>query len=262
MSWAGLDLSRRFLRVWQRNRDVYFATWKTNLLPQLGEPFLYVVAFGLGLGALVGEVMDAGRSVSYLRFLAPGMIGVGMIFQSYFEGTYGSYVRMYYQRTFAAQMTTPLSVEDVILGEIAWAATKAGMSTVLMTLVLGSLRLVELPTALWVLPLSFLAGVIFGCFGLMITALSPSIDFFNIPYVFVFSPMFLFSGTFFPLAQLPDWMEALAWTMPLTHVVDAARAACLNRPLTMPAVTLTYLLVSALVMIWLSVVMMRRRLVP
>ncbi len=262
MKLTGLDLSWGFRRVWQRNRDVYMATWKTNLLPQLGEPFLYVLAFGLGLGALVGDVDDAGRTVSYLRWVIPGMIGVGILFQAYFEGTYGSYVRMYYQRTFAAQMTTPLSVEDVIAGEIAWASTKASMSAGILLLVLGALGLVPLPEGLWLVLLGLWGGVVFGCLGLILTAVSPSIDFFNVPYVFLFSPMFLFSGTFFPLEALPNWGQALALVLPLTHVVDLARAVCLGRPLLLPLLTPLYLLVAAPVLAWVAVVLMRRRLVP
>jgi lipooligosaccharide transport system permease protein len=114
----------------------------------------------------------------------------------------------------------------------------------------------------WDLRLGLWAGLVFGALGLILTALSPSIDFFNIPYVFLFSPMFLFSGTFFPLEGLPHWGQALALALPLTHVVEVARSACLARPLVLPLLTPAYLLVAAPVLGWTAVVLMRRRLVP
>ena len=256
MKLGSLDLSWRFVRVWQRHRDVYFATWKTNLLPQLAEPFLYVAAFGFGLGALVGEVEDAGVTVTYLAFVAPGMVGMAMLFQGYFEGTYSSYVRMYYQKTFAAQMSTPLSVEDVILGEISWAASKSLLSAGLMTSVLTGLGLADLRGLAVIVPLAVAAGVLFASLGLIITSVAPSIDFFNIPYVFVFS------GTFFPVDRLPAWGEALASVMPLTHVVEVTRAAFLARPLANPALTIGYLAGVTPVLALIALIMMKRRLVP
>ena len=116
MRQAIANVSRLSWRVWQRDLDVYLTTWRTNFLPPLLEPVLYVLAFGLGLGSLIGEVTYQGRVVPYLEFMAPGVVSVAIMFWAYFETTYSSFVRMYFQRTFDAIIATPLLVEDVIWG--------------------------------------------------------------------------------------------------------------------------------------------------
>lgn len=262
MSRPPIRLSWRLWRVWQRNRDVHLSTWVVNLVPPLLDPFLYVLAFGLGLGAVVGEVTTAQGSMSYMRFVVPGMIGVGVMFQAYFEGTYGSFVRMHYQRTFAAQLATPLSVDDVIVGELTWAATKALLTGVLMIGALAPFGLLAWPGALWGVPLAAVAGVLFGGAGLVITALTRRIDVLNIPYFLFVSPMFLFSGTFFPIEGMPAWARAVALGLPLTHVVAALRAVCLDQPLASPWLTGVYLALATPAVAFIALILMRRRLVP
>ena len=262
MSRPPIRLSWRFWRVWQRNRDVHLSTWAVNLLPPLLDPFLYVLAFGLGLGAVVGEVTTSQGTMSYVRFVVPGMIGVGVMFQAYFEGTYGSFVRMHYQRTFAAQLATPLSVDDIIVGELAWAATKGLLTGVLMIAALTPFGLLAWPGALWGVPVAAIAGVLFGALGLMITARTRAVDVLNIPYFLFISPMFLFSGTFFPIEGMPEWARAVALGLPLTHVVAALRAACLDQPLALPLLTGLYLGLMTPAVAIVALVLMRRRLIP
>ena len=262
MSRPPIRLSWRFRRVWQRNRDVHLSTWIVNILPPLLDPFLFVLAFGFGLGALIGDVATPQGTVSYLRFVVPGMIGVGVMFQAYFEGTYGSFVRMHYQRTFAAQLATPLSVDDIIVGELAWAATKGLLTGVLMLAALAPFGLLAWPGALWGLPIAALAGVLFGALGLMITARTRNIDVLNIPYFLFMSPMFLFSGTFFPIDGMPDWARLLANALPLTHVVAVLRGVCLDQPIARPELTWAYLAVSTPAAAFLALLLMRRRLIP
>ena len=126
------NVSGRAWRVWQRDLDVYRTTWLVNFLPPLLEPVLYVLAFGLGLGSLIEEVSYLGRTIRYLPFMVPGVISVAIMFWAYFETTYSSFVRMYYQRTFDAILATPLLVEDVIAGEWLWGATKSVLAATVM----------------------------------------------------------------------------------------------------------------------------------
>src|SRR5205814_7829074 len=123
--------------VWRRNLDVYLTTWATNLLPPLLEPFQYLVAFGLGLGGAVGMLHFRGMTVPYMRFLVPGTMSIAIMFWSYFETTFASFVRMYYQRTFDAITATPLMLEDVISGELMWGATKSLLAVSVMLVVLS-----------------------------------------------------------------------------------------------------------------------------
>jgi lipooligosaccharide transport system permease protein len=208
--------------------DVYLTTWKTNFLPPLLEPVFYVLAFGLGLGSLIGAIAYQGRTVGYLAFMAPGVVAVAIMFWAFFETTYASFVRMYYQKTFDAIIATPLLVEDVIVGEILWGMTKSIMAGTIMLGVLSAFGLVAYPSGLLVIPLAILGGLAFASFGLIATALVPNIDTFNLPiFLFIF-PMFMFSGTFFPIDILPQWARIVAHVLPLTHVAILVRGAFLG----------------------------------
>ena len=255
------NVSLRSFRVWQRDLEVYLTNWKTEFLPPLTEPILYVFAFGFGLGSLIHSVRYEGRELTYLRFMAPGIVAVAIMFWSYFETTYSSFVRMYYQRTFDAMLATPLLVEDVILGEMLWGATKALIACVIMTAMLGALGLVAWPSALWVIPLAVVAGVMFSALGLVITAITKNISAFNLPMFLMIMPMFMFSGTFFPVTILPRWALAIAWCLPLTHVSYLVRAAVLGMargPLLWSAL---YVLVLSVVFSGLALRLMKRRLI-
>ncbi len=228
MKEALANVSSLAWKVWHRDFDVYRTTWKTNLLPPLLEPIFYVLAFGLGLGSLIGQLTYQGREIAYLPFMAPGVVSVAIMFWAYFENTYASYIRMYYQRTFDAMISTPLLVEDVIVGEILWGATKSLLAAGLMLIVLSCFGLVAWPTGLLVLPIAVVGGLLFASLGLLTTALVPNIDSFNLPIFVVIFPMFMFSGTFFPVDILPGWASAIAWALPLTHVSLLVRASFLG----------------------------------
>jgi len=255
------NISARSLRVWQRNRDVYFVTWKTNLVPPLLEPILYLLAFGAGIGALVHEVPYRGAMIGYTAFIAPGLLATQVMFQSFFENTYNTFVRMYYQRTFDAIVTTPLTLEDVMAGELLWGASKGTIGCAVMMAAVSLFGLIHYPHALVILPFSFLAGLFFAGLALCFTGWVPQIDSFNFPTFLFVMPMFLFSGTFFPLDVLPRWAQVLAEVLPLTHVVSVMREACLGR---LPARILWDLLYLALAtppVCLFGIHLMKRRLV-
>lgn len=254
-------ISWRAWRVWQRNLDVFLATWHTNFLPPMLEPVMYVLSFGFGLGSLVGSVTYMGREIPYLDFMAPGVVAVAIMFWSYFETTYSSFVRMYYQRTFDAIVATPLLVEDVIAGEWLWGGTKALLASGIMTAVLALMGLVSFPSGLVVLPVAVLGGLLFSAVGLVATSLSPKIDSFNLPaFLFIF-PMFLFAGTFFPLDVLPGWAHAVALALPLTHVGLLVRGAFLGVWAPSSAWSVVYLLLATPACSAVAIALMRRRLV-
>lgn len=255
------DLSRRLLRVWQRNLLVYRKTWKISFVPPLTEPLLYLTAFGVGLGGLVGTLTYADALVGYTAFIAPGVIAINIMQGAFFENTYSSFVRMYYQKTFDAMLATPLALDEVITGEILWGATKAVIGTVLMMVVVSLFGLLQFPHALLLLPAAFLGGLAFACAGMICTALVPTIETFNLPIFLFVTPMFLFSGTFFPLANLPGWAQLLAQALPLTHLVELCRSLALGRFTGGALVAVAYLTVWSAVLFPLAVIGMRRRLV-
>jgi len=249
------------LRVWQRNLTVYRQNWQISFLPPILEPLLYLTAFGIGLGALVGTISYEGRAVTYAAFIAPALISFNIMNNAFFESTYGSYVRMYYQKTFDAMMATPLSVNEIITGEIVWSATKSLIATIIMMTVISLFGLISYPSGLLIVPLSFMGGLAFGCIGMFFTSIIRHIDLFNLPFFLFITPMFLFSGTFFPIGNLPLWAQKLAVFLPLTHLVTLTRDLCYGRFNAGMLWSLLYFFIFTVVFYVLALFKMRRRLI-
>jgi lipooligosaccharide transport system permease protein len=254
-------ISKRFWRVWQRNFTVYQRIWKISFIPPLFEPLFYLLAFGLGLGALVGGVSYHGARVSYLAFIAPALIAVNIMNNSFFENTYASFVRMYHQKTFDAMLATPLSIDEIITGEIIWGATKSLIGTIIMQAVISMFGLISYPSGLFILPLAFLGGIAFGSLGMYFTGITPTIDMFNLPIFLFVTPMFLFSGTFFPIENLPAWGQVVAQFLPLTHLVNLVRAFGFGTFDARLLWSILYLAVFAAVFFPLALIKMRKRLI-
>ncbi|NLX19060.1 MAG: ABC transporter permease [Desulfobulbus sp.] len=254
-------LSWRFLTVWRRNLIVYRRIWKVNFMAPLLEPAFYILAFGIGFKGLISEVSYAQQPLTYTQFIAPALVAISIMYNAFFETTYASFVRMYYQKTFDGMMTTPLSLEEIVLAEIVWSATKATAAAAIMSMVLAVFGYVSLPQGLLIVPLAFLGGLAFGSVGMVFTGIIPSIDMFNLPTFLFITPMFLFSGTFFPVAGLPAWAQTAALGFPLYHLVELSRYCCLGSIEGSVLVSLSYLIGFLLVFFWISLVVMRRRLI-
>jgi len=254
-------ISRRFIRVWQRNLTVYQKTWKISFLPPLLEPLFYLLAFGVGLGVLVGKVVYHSSEVSYVAFIAPALIAINIMYNAFFENTYASFVRMYYQKSFDAIMATPLSLEEIITGEIIWGATKSVIATLIMLGVISLFGLISYPQGLLTIPLAFLGGIAFGSIGMFFTGIVPTIEIFNLPIFLFITPMFLFSGTFFPVENLPFWAQKLSILFPLTHLVNLSRSFSFGIIDTRLLWDVAYLLVFCLIFFPLAIFVMHRRLI-
>jgi lipooligosaccharide transport system permease protein len=255
------NISKRFFRVWQRNLTVYQKIWKISFLPPLFEPLFYLLAFGIGFGALVGKIKYQGLEVSYLVFIAPALLAINIMNNAFFENTYASFVRMYHQKTFDAMLTTPLSIEEIIFGEIIWGATKSVIATGIMLAVISVFGLINYPSGLLIIPVAFLGGIAFGAIGMFFTAITPTIDMFNLPVFLFVTPMFLFSGTFFPAENLPAWAQALAVIFPLTHLVNLVRSLSLGLLHAALLWSIAYLLIFSLIFFPLALIQMRKRLI-
>jgi len=254
-------ISRRFLRVWKRNLTVYRKNWKISFLPPLLEPLFYLLAFGVGLSALIGSIQYRGTEISYIAFIAPALISINIMYNAFFETTYSSFVRMYYQKTFDAMMATPLFIGEVITGEIFWGATKSLIATMIMLGVISLFGLIDYPAGLLIIPLSFLGGMAFGAIGMYFTSIVTHIDLFNLPIFLFITPMFLFSGTFFPLETLPAWAQQLSLVFPLTHLVSLVRALSFGVIEPSLALNVLYLVIFTLVFFPWSLVKMQKRLI-
>jgi lipooligosaccharide transport system permease protein len=251
-------LTYRLWKVWHRNFDVFMKTYKVNFAPPLLEPILYLLAMGLGFGAIAKQV----EGLPYIQFIAPAIVSISMMYGSFFECTYGSFVRMYYQKTFDGIIATPVSVEEVIAGEILWGATRSVINSTIVLAVVAAFGLISSPLALLVPLFAFLVGLMFSSLAICFTAIAPNIDFFNYPGFLFITPMFLLSGTFFPLATLPSPFPTVAQILlPLTHAVNIARALILGGLGTASLLSLTWILGVTLVFFVISINLMRRRLI-
>lgn len=212
-------MSRRALRVWQRNFDVFLRTWKAQIAFTIIEPLMVIVAQGAGLGQFV----ELPGGVPYLFFLGPGIVAAYAMFSASAESSWGAYLRMEHQRTFDAMIVTPLDIDDVILGEALWGATRAVESCLAMLAVLLLFQTPLAPSAVLALPAMYLLGFMFACIGLLVISVVPSMGELNHFFSLFLTPQFLFAGVFFPVAALPEWAQAVAWFLPLTHGVVLAR---------------------------------------
>ncbi len=250
------SLSVRFIAVWQRN----FLVWRKLALPSmlgnLADPMIYMVGLGYGLGALLPEV----GGVSYIAFLGAGTICYSTMNSASFEALYSGFSRMHVQRTWEAILNAPISLDDVLLAELLWAASKSFLSGIAILVVVWVLGLTQSVLALWVVPLVFLVGLTFGALGLVITALAPSFDFFLYYFTLFITPMVLVSGVFFPAEQLPAAFQAVAAFLPLAHAVDLVRPLLFGHVPKGAAVHVLILAAYAAAGYYVAVVLARRRL--
>ncbi|MCS7003203.1 MAG: ABC transporter permease [Dehalococcoidia bacterium] len=243
-------------RVWQRNADVYVRLWRSEAWPPFVDAFITLIAFGFGLGAYV-----ALGTADYIIFLAPGLIAQSVLFGASFETTYGSYFRMDIQRTFEAMIATPLSIEDVITGEVMWGATRSLISATALLIIMPVFGLVQSPWAALILPAAFLAGLVFAALGMLFTSFVASINAYNYYLSLFITPNIFFGNVFFPLDRLPDALRWFAYGLPTTHVSTIFRA--LNEGALTPSLlwNALYLVVVGGATYLFALIQMRRRLI-
>ena len=216
--------------VWRRHALIYSRTWLINFLPPATEPIFYLLAFGFGLAPMVGDFTVGGQKISYLKFLGPAMIAVGVCFQGFFEAAYGSFIRLRFQRTWHALLTGPLGFREIFFGDFLWATTRgaiAGLVTGLVVLLLGQITFTGL---LFTVPIILLGSLMFAGIGILVAGVVKSIDQINVPVFLFLIPMFTFSGTFFPRDNLPPVLSLLASWLPLAQLVDLIRLPIVYDP--------------------------------
>ncbi len=210
------------LSVWRRNASMYRRTWKWNILPNFFEPVLYLLSIGIGVGAYITQM----SGTSYIAFLAPALVCVAAMNGASFEVTYNIFVRLTFEKAYDAMLTTPVEPDDILAGEILWAVTRTCIYGGCFFLVLALFGLTPFPSALLVLPLIPLAGLLFAAIGIVFSLRIPNIDLFSFYFTLFLTPLFLFSDVFFPLKErLSEPWLWVAEALPLLHPVRLARAA-------------------------------------
>ncbi|MBY3475813.1 ABC transporter permease [Rhizobium laguerreae] len=252
LSAGGLN----WLAVWRRN----YLAWKkaalASILGNLADPIIYLFGLGAGLGVMVGRV----DGVSYTAFLAAGMIATSAMTAATFETIYAAFGRMEGQRTWEAMLYTQLRLGDIVVGEMAWAATKASLAGTGIGIVAAMLGYTHWLALLYALPVIAITGLAFASLGMVVTALAPSYDYFIFYQTLVITPMLFLSGAVFPVDQLPVAFQQIAAFLPLAHSIDVIRPTMLGQPTANVSLHIGVLCIYIVVPFLVSTALLRRRL--
>ncbi|OGJ84886.1 MAG: hypothetical protein A2487_07320 [Candidatus Raymondbacteria bacterium RifOxyC12_full_50_8] len=217
-----MNLSYRIYYVFLRNLISYKRFIIPTFVVSLGQPLFYLVTFGLGMGAYMGHF--GGKP--YLHFLVPGVLISSVMMAATFECLYGTFVKIVHEHLYDSLVATPVSAEDAVAGDIAWASFRGLISGTLMLII--AMALGVLPASWTALPalvlLMIFTGLLFASLAMIVTSVAPNFDFFSYYTELIITPMFFFSGVFFPLDRFPAWMQTFAQFLPLTHAVALSRA--------------------------------------
>ena len=262
-NWASLlhppQISWRWLPVFRRNLLVWKKLAIPSLVGNIAEPLITLVAFGYGLGALIGSVNLNGTTVPYILFLASGSVCTSAMNAASFEALYSAFSRMQIQRTWDGIMNAPVRLDDVVFAEMLWAAFKALFTSAVILAVMLALGISHSPMLLLALPLLGLVGITFSCIALIFNALAKGYDFFTYYFTLFLTPTMFLSGVFFPREQLPGVMRVISDWLPLTAAVELIRPLFLGQWPAQGFQHLAVLVAYAVVGFWVALALTRKR---
>ncbi len=253
--YAAPQITRRFWPVVLRNLLVWRKLALPSVIGNIAEPLITLVAFGYGLGALVGQI--GGRP--YIEFLASGSVTVSAALAATFEALYSAYSRMAVQKTWDSILNAPVALDDIVFAEMLWAALKGLFSCAAILVVIYVLDISRAPSMLIALPVLGLVGVTFASVALVFNAVAKGYDFFTYYFTLVITPMTFLSGVYFPMSQMPGWLQAVAQVLPLTAAVELVRPLMLGEMPARVAAPMLILLAYAAGGYYLALVLTRRR---
>ena len=257
--WRAPQLSFRWWPVFRRNLLVWRKLAIPSLIGNIAEPLIWLVAFGYGMGALVGRVRFEGTEVPYILFLASGSICMSAMNAATFEALYSAFSRMHVQKTWDGIMNAPVSLDDIVLAEMLWAGYKAIFTVTAILCVMLALNISHSPKLVVAWVVLVVAGVTFSCIALIFNALAKGYDFFTYFFTLFLTPMMFLSGVFFPREQLPEIVQVVAGWLPLSAAIELVRPLFLDR---WPAHALRHVLVLAAYAVgafWIALALTRRR---
>ena len=208
-----------------RNYMSFRRLFKISVFPNLLDPLLFLVAMGLGLGHYLQDL----EGVPYATFVASGLIAATGMMASTAEVTVNAFIQMRVERTYAAVTLTPVNLQDVVVGQILWSACRSVLYGLMFLGVAAFFGVVHSWTVVFIPVALFLTGIVFGELGMLFTAFAPNQDYLNYYNVLVIRPLYMFSGIFFPLGQMPDSVKVIAWFSPLYHASELCRGLLLGR---------------------------------
>src|SRR3954454_1570457 len=244
--------------VWLRNARVFSKLWRGALLPTFLDPFLYLLALGFGLGTYIAQI----NGIPYKDFIAPGLIASAAMWSSAFETTYNVYFRMNELRLYDNVLSTPIEPPDLVAGDLLWSASRATVYGTVVLIVVAAVGLVSSPWAILIPPFVFVGALCISVIGYSFTSLIPKIDLYSYFFTLGITPMFLFSGIFFPFNQLPGWVEVVAWFTPLYHLVEITRGMATGPDAVQILIHTAWLALVTAILFAVPVRALRARLVP
>ena len=261
--WRAPRVSMRFWPVFLRNLLVWRKLAIPSLVGNIAEPLMWLVAFGYGMGALVGQITVPGPggpvAVPYILFLASGSICMSAMQAASFEALYSAFSRMHVQKTWDGIMNAPVGLDDIVFAEMLWAAFKALFTVTAILGVMLVLNISHSPKLLLAWPILFFVGVTFSCMALVFNALAKGYDFFTYYFTLFLTPVMFLSGVFFPLEQLPEPVRLVSQWLPLSSAVALVRPLFMDQ---WPQDALRHLLVLvayAGVSVWVALALTRKR---
>ena len=225
----GFIASRRSLRVLEHDLLVFRRGWTSYFLGGLTQPFLYLVAMGIGLGLYVNRNGSLPGGVPYLDYIAPALLGTQAMMAAAFESAWPIMGKIAWDKTYQAALNTPVGALDLLAGDLMWIAFQTTLLSVLFLVVILALGAAASPMVVFAVPVAVLTAIAFAAPIMAFTATQTGDQAFNALFRFGITPLFLFSGTFFPIEKLPVFMQPLAWITPLYHGVAAARSLALGQ---------------------------------
>jgi lipooligosaccharide transport system permease protein len=251
------SLAARLGSVWYRHFRTYTKDIVSNGFPPFLEPLIFLAGMSLGLARYVPNLVG----MSYLQFLATGLVMTSAMFTAAFECTFGTFIRLEFDKTYDGMLAAPLSVADVVLGEALWAGSKGAFFSFAVLVIISAFGIVSFLPALLIPIVGFLTGFLFAAIGLLVTSFVNNINNFNFFFTGLLSPMFMFCGTLFPISNLPAPLRVAAEFLPLTHPVRLGRAVAMG--LYSPGLLLDLLYVAgvSIALICLAIVRLRKRMV-
>lgn len=256
--------SRAFVASYEHQVLLYRRNWRGSLFSNFAQPVLFLLAMGVGLGSYVDKGgSNATDGVAYLQFLAPALLVSTVMQGAAGEGTFPVLAGFQWTKRYLAMYATPLTPAAIAFGQLAWTVTHTLMVGGIFALVIVLFGAAATPGIIWSVPIGVLTGVAFGAPIAAYMTTQRDTNAWNNIWRFGITPLFLFSGTFFPIERLPDVIRPLAWVLPLWHGVDLARALALGTAGQQPLLHVAHLailLVVAVAGMWAMFVMFRRRL--
>jgi lipooligosaccharide transport system permease protein len=237
---------------------VYTKNILSNAFPPFLEPLIFLVGIGLGLGKYITEPMGG---VKYIEFLGAGLLVTTAMYTSAFECSFGTFVRLEFEKVYDGMLAAPMTVNNLIIGEMLWAGSKGFFFSFIVLCILTAFGIIALPYSLLAPLVGFLTGVMFATLSLLVTSYVKTINHFNFYFTGLLSPMFFFSGVVFPISNLPAFIRPIAEIVPLTHSVRLVRAICSNNYRPILLYDLLYIAVFIIVVGFFAIKRLRRRLV-